>query len=246
MFPGLNATFISLAPKDDQPSSPDKYRPIALCNIIYKIVSKVIASRLKLILPLIISPEQSGYVEGPQIMDGIILTHEIIHSLKKSKKPGATINKSKSHIFFFHTPIITQATIARILGFSIAILLFEYLGAHLTTSALKHSSWKILLEKLEARLSPWTHRALNMSSRLVLITTILHSMPLYLFSTLAAPKCVLKEIKHLQRSFFWGSTSHKHKWDLVKWDTVCLPKSGSGTGLRDASYSNEVMAAHIS
>jgi len=66
-----------------------------------------------------------------------------------SDASGAPINKSKSQIFFFHTPIITQAAIARILGFSIAILLFKYLGAPLTTSALKHSSWKILLEKLE-------------------------------------------------------------------------------------------------
>lgn len=67
---------------------PDKYRPISLCNIIYKIVSKVIATRLKPLLPLIIFPEKSGYVEGRQITDGTILTHEIIHSLKKTKKLG--------------------------------------------------------------------------------------------------------------------------------------------------------------
>jgi len=64
MYPGLNATFIALIPKVEESNTPDKYRPIALCNIIYKIVSKVIASRLKPILPLIISPEQSSYVEG--------------------------------------------------------------------------------------------------------------------------------------------------------------------------------------
>eukprot|EP00253_Pinus_taeda_P036190 PITA_36190 len=94
MYPGLNATFIALIPKSEESNSPDKYRPIALCNIIYKIVSKVVALRLKLVLPFIISPEQSGYVEGRKITDRIILTHEIIHSLKQSKKPGINLHQA--------------------------------------------------------------------------------------------------------------------------------------------------------
>lgn len=64
MYPGLNTTFIALVPKVEEANTPNKYIPIALCNIIYKIVSKVIATRLKPLLPLIISPEKSGYVEG--------------------------------------------------------------------------------------------------------------------------------------------------------------------------------------
>lgn len=88
ILPGMNATFIAIIPKEAQPNTPDKFRPIALCNIIYKIISKIIASRLKLLLPLIISLEQYRYVEGRKIMDKIILTHEIIHSLKHSKKSG--------------------------------------------------------------------------------------------------------------------------------------------------------------
>jgi len=99
MYPGLNATFIALIPKEAKPSTPDKYRSIALCNIIYKIVSKVIASRLKIFLPLIILPEQLGYVEGRQINDGIILTHKIIHSLKLSKKPGMLLKIDLSKAF---------------------------------------------------------------------------------------------------------------------------------------------------
>lgn len=108
---------------------------------------------------------------------------------------GALINKIKSQIFFFNTPPPTQRAIARILGFTIASLPSKYLGAPLIASALKHSSWKDLLEKLEARLFLWTHRVLNITNRLVLIKVVLHSMPLYLFTILAAPKWVLKEIK---------------------------------------------------
>ena len=88
VLPALNSTFIALVPKEATSNKPEKYRPIALCNVIYKLISKVIANRLKPLLPLLISPEQTGYVEGRQIMDGIILSNEVIHSLKLLKKPG--------------------------------------------------------------------------------------------------------------------------------------------------------------
>jgi hypothetical protein len=60
----LNATFLTLIPKEERVTHPKQYRPITLCNVIYKIITKVIATRLKPILPFIISKEQSGYVEG--------------------------------------------------------------------------------------------------------------------------------------------------------------------------------------
>eukprot|EP00253_Pinus_taeda_P018445 PITA_18445 len=84
----LNSTFIALIPKVEEAKTPDKFRPIALCNVIYKIISKVIANRLKTILPGIISEEQSGYVEGRQIFDNILLAQEMIHSLHSRNVEG--------------------------------------------------------------------------------------------------------------------------------------------------------------
>jgi hypothetical protein len=60
----LNATMITLIPKENEARTPDQYRPIALCNVVYKIISKVIANRLKPLLPTLISQEQAGFVEG--------------------------------------------------------------------------------------------------------------------------------------------------------------------------------------
>lgn len=99
MLPSLNATFIAFIPKEEHSQTPDKFQRIALCNVIYKIVSKVIASRLKPLLPLLISPEQSGYVEGRKITDGIIFTHEIIHSLKQYKKAVMLLKTDLSKAF---------------------------------------------------------------------------------------------------------------------------------------------------
>jgi hypothetical protein len=72
---------------------------IALCNVIYKLLTKVIARRLKPILPTIISPEKSGYVEGRQILDSVILAHEVIHSLQKTKTPGMLLKLDLSKAF---------------------------------------------------------------------------------------------------------------------------------------------------
>ena len=60
----FNSTFIALIPKTDNPETLYEFRPISLCNCIYKIVSKVIARRLKAILSENISAEQFGFLEG--------------------------------------------------------------------------------------------------------------------------------------------------------------------------------------
>jgi len=71
--------------------TPDGFKPIALCNVVYKIISKVIANRLKPLLPTLISEEQTSYVEGRQILNNIIQTHEVVHSLKSNKQAGMII-----------------------------------------------------------------------------------------------------------------------------------------------------------
>eukprot|EP00253_Pinus_taeda_P018950 PITA_18950 len=84
----INSTFIALIPKEEETNTPEKFIPIALCNFIYKIISKFIANRLRPILPSIISEEQSGYVEGRQILDNILLAQEMIHTLHSRKEIG--------------------------------------------------------------------------------------------------------------------------------------------------------------
>ncbi len=83
-----NYTHLVLIPKKLSPKAITEYRPISLCKVIYKVVSKTLANRLKAILPAIISENQSAFVLGRQIVDNILVAFETLHSFKSAKGRG--------------------------------------------------------------------------------------------------------------------------------------------------------------
>jgi hypothetical protein len=90
----INKTFITLIPKISQPTTPKDFRPISLCDVIYKIVSKSLANCLKHHLPSYINQAQSAFVAHRHISYNVIITQEIIHSFNlKSWKNHAFILK---------------------------------------------------------------------------------------------------------------------------------------------------------
>jgi len=73
---------VALIPKKPWPGSILDYRPISLCNVVYKLVTKVISNRLKPLPPSIIFDTQSAFTEGRLITDNILITFEIFHATK--------------------------------------------------------------------------------------------------------------------------------------------------------------------
>ncbi|GLT45910.1 hypothetical protein SLA2020_197060 [Shorea laevis] len=85
MLKEMNRTQLVLVPKVRNPQVIAQYRPISLCNFSYKIISKLLANRMKGYLDHLISPFQSAFIPGRSIQDNILIAHEAFHGLKLKK-----------------------------------------------------------------------------------------------------------------------------------------------------------------
>ena len=87
IFPShLIATDVVLVPKFENPTSMKDMPPISLCNVLYKIMSKVIANRLKILMPNIIFEEHAAFVPGKYKIENVLVAFESLHYMKRKSK----------------------------------------------------------------------------------------------------------------------------------------------------------------
>ena len=98
----LNTTFLVLVPKGSAVEDLKDLRPISLVGSLYKILSKVLANRIKKVMVLIISQSQNAFVEGRQILDAVLIANEVVDSALRKKENGLLckldIEKAYDHI----------------------------------------------------------------------------------------------------------------------------------------------------
>eukprot|EP00253_Pinus_taeda_P027341 PITA_27341 len=95
----IKSTFIALIPKSNAPNTFDDFRPISLCNCLYKIIAKTIANRLKPILSHHISSEQFAFLHCRQIHEAIASAQELLHTLQVKKQKGMILKVDLSKAF---------------------------------------------------------------------------------------------------------------------------------------------------
>ncbi|KAL0016945.1 hypothetical protein SO802_004014 [Lithocarpus litseifolius] len=87
----LNRTLISLIPKCQHPKTFRSYKPISLCNSVYKIVTKIVVGRIRPLLNKLVSPVQAAFVPSRKGLDNIIIACELIHFINNKRGKEGTL-----------------------------------------------------------------------------------------------------------------------------------------------------------
>lgn len=157
---------------------------------------------------------------------------------------GQDINWDKSTVHFSNNVARLDRThLCRVLGMRECDHKGKYLGHPFCKFNSKSEVFDSIVGKVAQRLSGWKQRTLSMAGRLVLIKSVLHSIPSYIMQTFLMPNYINDKIDSKMRKFFWGFEEHdKHRLHLKAWDVVCTPKHLGGLGLRKM---NDVNLAFI-
>ena len=141
---------------------------------------------------------------------------------------GLKINFHKSELYCFGKAMEEQQQYRIIFGCEIGSLPFKYLGIPIHYRKLLNKEWKSMEDRFERKLGSWVAKMLSYGDCLVLINSVLTSLPMFLLSFFEIPKGVHKRLDFYRSRFFWQSDQNKKKYRLTKWNIVCRPKDQGG------------------
>jgi len=143
---------------------------------------------------------------------------------------GLKVNLFKSQLVGVNVAGSWLTEEARLLQCRVGSLPFVYLGLPIGGNARHLTFWEPIIDRIKARLSGWKSKHLSLGGRLVLLKSVLSSLPVYTLSFFKAPACIILNL-FLIFFFFGGSEDHK-KISWVGWNTVCQSKKVGGLGVR--------------
>jgi hypothetical protein len=154
---------------------------------------------------------------------------------------GLKINFHKSELFCFGKAKEEHDQYKPIFGCDVGSLPFKYLGIPIHYRKLKNSDWYPVETRFESKLGCWRGKLLSYGDRLVLINSVLTSLPMFMLSFLEVPIGVRKRLDFYRSRFFWQSDENKKKYRLTKWNIVCRPKDQGGLGIEVLELKNKCL-----
>nr|GEX56919.1 hypothetical protein [Tanacetum cinerariifolium] len=216
------------------------FRPISLIGNFYKIIAKILANHLSLVMADLISDVQSAFVLNRQILDGPFILSELIqwckyHKAKamvfkvdfekafNSQKGQSFVNGSPSSEFSFHKGLKINIIKSTIMGIGTTKeevnSAAKIIGCSTFSSPFKYLGVK------------WKVKSLSIRGRFTLIKSVLTSLPLYFMSIYKAPMGVLYKLESICRNFFNGVDNNERKINMIGWKKILAAKGKGGLGV---------------
>jgi hypothetical protein len=105
-----------------------------------------------------------------------------------------------------------------------------YFGLPIGGDPRRLSFWEPIVTRIRLRLSRWKNRLLSFGGRLVLLKSVLTSLPVYALSFFKPPSGIISSLESLLSNFFWGGCEGHRKIVLISWQTVCMGQEHGGAG----------------
>ncbi|GLT77628.1 hypothetical protein SLA2020_491960 [Shorea laevis] len=124
------------------------------------------------------------------------------------------------------------------LNYGVGSIPFKYLGILVKANPKKQATWQPVIECITRRLSNWKSGLLSFGGCIILLNSVLSSIPVYFFSIYRAPKKVIQTLTSIQRKFLWGGTEERDKIAWFSWDRICRGKLEGGLGVKNLEHFN--------
>ncbi|XP_057761477.1 uncharacterized protein LOC130981788 [Arachis stenosperma] len=152
-----------------------------------------------------------------------------------------SINFEKSSFIQVNSDRHWSRKMCQLLGCKEESLPVRYLGISLGANPRLVKTWKPVIDKVEDKLSLWKVKTLNKAGKLVLIKSVLNSLPIYYLNLYKMLKAVAEKLISLQRRFLCSKENGRNGIPLVKWEVVMAPKKAGGMRIGDAVIRNTVL-----
>ena len=226
-----------------------------LSPILFNIVADVLAI-------LIARAKADGHVDGliPHLVDGgvsilqyaddtiIFMDDDLQKALNMKlilsifeQLSGLKINFHKSEVFCFGKAKENTQQYCNLFGCELGSFPLRYLGIPIHFRKLRNGEWKPIEDRFERKLASWLGKLLSYGDRLILINSVLTSLPMFMLSFFEIPIGVRKRLDFFRSRFFWQSDGNKKKYRLTKWNIICRPKDQGGLGVEVLEIKNKCL-----
>ncbi len=155
---------------------------------------------------------------------------------------GLKINFGKSYLVLVHLLSPQAAELASLFSCPLHSFPFTYLGLPLSPKPPCKSDFLSLIQKVDLRLASWKGMLLSKGGRLVLLNSVLSSLPSFFCSVFRLLAWVITALDKIRRGFFWRGKKLANGFHcLVKWDQVCRPRRVGGIGIQNFRSMNSAL-----